>query len=35
MARESAPETVAKLHRGALVMVSASGGIRSWMKRWV
>jgi hypothetical protein len=29
------PETVAGMCRKPLVMVNASGGIRSWVKRWI
>jgi len=34
-ARESVPEVVAKRCRKPLVMVKASGGIRSWVNRWL
>ena len=34
-ARDSVPEKVAKACRKSLVMVKASGGIRSWIRRWV
>ena len=32
---ESIPESVAKACRKPLVMVKASGGLRSWVKRWI
>jgi len=34
-ARDSIPETVARMCRKPLVMVKASGGIQSWIKRWI
>ena len=34
-ARRSVPETVAAMCEKPLVMVKASGGLRSWVKRWV
>ena len=34
-ARESIPETVARLCTNSLVMVKAGVGLRSWLKRWV
>ena len=33
--RASVPETVARLCRKPLVMVKSSGGIRSWLQRWI
>ncbi len=35
MIRESIPEIVARRCEKPLIMVKASGGIRSWIKRWV
>ena len=35
MTHDSMPETIAKHCRTPLIMVKASGGIRSWIKRWV
>ncbi|HUU23298.1 MAG TPA: universal stress protein, partial [Phycisphaerae bacterium] len=35
MTHDPVPETIAKHCRTPLVMVKASGGIRSWIKRWV
>jgi nucleotide-binding universal stress UspA family protein len=35
LTRRSVPETVAMECPKPLVMVRASGGIRSWIKRWV
>ena len=34
-AREAVPEVVAKRCRKPMVMVKASGGIRSWINRWI
>ena len=34
-AREAVPETVAKLCEKPMVMVRASRGIRSWLRRWI
>ena len=33
--RASVPETVARMCRKPLVMVKSSGGIRSWLQRWI
>jgi len=35
LARHSVPETVARVCKLPVVMVNASGGIQSWLKRWV
>ena len=35
IARETVPETVARLCKMPLVMVKAEGGLRSWIKRWI
>ena len=34
-AREAVPEVVAQRCRKPMVMVKASGGIRSWINRWI
>ena len=34
-ARDPVPETVARMCTKPLVMVKASGGIQSWIKRWI
>jgi hypothetical protein len=35
LGRDSVPETVARRCEKPLVMVKASAGIRSWVKRWI
>ncbi len=35
LAGDSVPETVARRYAKPLVMVKASGGIRSWVRRWI